>query len=147
MQILRKESLEEIKKLSEYIHHISNEPSIGLFHVCDHIHRTIPKFVDIREELKKDTRTVKDFSDDIESTILTIKELQNVNTFLIILDQLTHSNNLIDAILNYQLKINQEREERERNLAQHSEELKINVRGLLEVNETMDSIYDDHKDT
>lgn len=31
--------------MSKYLHKMSNEPSIGLFHVQEHIRKTVPKYV------------------------------------------------------------------------------------------------------
>jgi len=34
--------------LSEYIQLMANEPSIGLYHVEEHIRKTVPRFVEIK---------------------------------------------------------------------------------------------------
>jgi hypothetical protein len=36
------------KSTSDYLTRVANEPSVGLYHVQDHIRRSIPKFVDIQ---------------------------------------------------------------------------------------------------
>ena len=36
------------KNLSEYIHLNANEPSIGLFHVQEHVKKTVPKLVETK---------------------------------------------------------------------------------------------------
>jgi len=108
--------------------------------------KTVPRFVEIKENLIKDTRVINDFNEDIKSTISTIKELQNINTFLSIIDIMNHSNNLIDNIISYQIQMMKEKEERDQKAALHAEELKTNIRILLEVNEDLDDIYNEHVD-
>jgi hypothetical protein len=36
------------KKLSLVLYHLANEPSVGLYHVNDHVTRTIPKLIGVK---------------------------------------------------------------------------------------------------
>ncbi len=36
------------KNLSEYVQLLANEPSIGLFHIQEHIRKSVPKMVDLK---------------------------------------------------------------------------------------------------
>eukprot|EP01121_Diplochlamys_sp_Union-15-3_P004651 TRINITY_DN14840_c0_g1_i1.p1 TRINITY_DN14840_c0_g1~~TRINITY_DN14840_c0_g1_i1.p1 ORF type:complete len:236 (-),score=48.60 TRINITY_DN14840_c0_g1_i1:95-802(-) len=69
------------KKMCEYLHNLANEPSIGLYHICDHIKRSVPKLVTLKKSLRKDTKAVDDFNYDLESTLLTIRGLGQFQGF------------------------------------------------------------------
>jgi hypothetical protein len=36
------------KKMSSYLHTVANEPTVGLYHIQEHIRRSVPKFVDMK---------------------------------------------------------------------------------------------------
>lgn len=65
-------------KLSEFLHLLANEPSIGLTHVCDHIARSIPKLVECKKKLRNTTKDVEKFNYDLDSTLKTIKSLKGI---------------------------------------------------------------------
>jgi len=69
------------KKMSEYLHHLANEPSIGLYHVCDHITRNVPKSVETKKSLKATNKTVEDLNYDMDFTIRTVRNLHDLDTF------------------------------------------------------------------
>jgi hypothetical protein len=45
------------KNISEYLYLLANEPSIGLYHVTEHVKRTIPKLIEIKNDFKKKKST------------------------------------------------------------------------------------------
>jgi len=85
-------------KLSEYLHHLSNEPSIGLFHVTEHISRTVPKNIEMKSQLRASNRGVEDMSYDVDSTLITIKDLGDLNTFTSIKGFLTQAIKSVESI-------------------------------------------------
>jgi len=69
------------RKMSEYLHHLANEPSIGLYHVCDHVARNVPKSVETKKSLKATNKTVEDLNYDMDYTIRTVRNLHDLDTF------------------------------------------------------------------
>jgi len=83
--LLDAETAEKVRKanrgLSEYIQLIANEPSIGLFHVQEHIHRTIPKLVEIKNDYRTKGKQISDSSYDLNYSLSCIKNLRGLLTF------------------------------------------------------------------
>mmetsp|Transcript_9650 Transcript_9650/g.10686 ORF Transcript_9650/g.10686 Transcript_9650/m.10686 type:complete len:237 (+) Transcript_9650:24-734(+) len=69
------------KKMCECLHNLANEPSIGLYHITDHIRRNVPKLVTMKQHMKKETTVVNDFNYDLEYTMASIKSLGQITTF------------------------------------------------------------------
>eukprot|EP01123_Difflugia_compressa_P006303 TRINITY_DN1848_c0_g1_i1.p1 TRINITY_DN1848_c0_g1~~TRINITY_DN1848_c0_g1_i1.p1 ORF type:complete len:236 (-),score=67.13 TRINITY_DN1848_c0_g1_i1:160-801(-) len=69
------------RKMSEYLHTLANEPSIGLYHVCDHISRNVPKTVETKKSLKATNKKVEDLNYDMDHTIRTVRNLNELDTF------------------------------------------------------------------
>jgi len=86
------------KKMSEYLHHLANEPSIGLYHVCDHVSRTVPKSVETKKSLKATNKTVEDLNYDMDYTIRTVRNLHDLDTFKNIRQLITDSIATIEMI-------------------------------------------------
>jgi len=79
------ETLEHIaranKDISEYLHLLANEPSIGLYHVQEHIRRSVPKLVQMKTDLKQKCQVIDEASFDVDYTLLTVKSLHGMTTF------------------------------------------------------------------
>jgi len=86
------------KKMSEYLHHLANEPSIGLYHVCDHVSRNVPKSVETKKSLKASNKTVEDLNYDMDYTIRTVRNLHDLDTFKNIRQLITDSIATIEMI-------------------------------------------------
>jgi BLOC-1 related complex subunit 8 len=69
------------KKFTEYLHVLSNEPSVGLFHIQEHIKKTIPRSVEIKREMKKKYQAVESTTYDVDFSIQTVKSLHDLVTF------------------------------------------------------------------
>ncbi|KAN0024753.1 hypothetical protein ACTFIV_009162 [Dictyostelium citrinum] len=69
------------QEMSSYIQQIANEPTIGLFHVQDHIRRNIPKNVELKKNIKALGEKIEEKSFDIDYSTKTIKTFSEIQTF------------------------------------------------------------------
>jgi len=86
------------RKMSEFLYQLSNEPSIGLYHVCDHVSRNVPKTVDTKRSLKATNKLVDDLNYDMDFTIRTVRNLHDLDTFNNIRQLISDSLTTIDMI-------------------------------------------------
>jgi hypothetical protein len=70
------------KKLGEFFYVLANEPSVGLYHVQEHIRKTIPKNTEIKREIRKKYQSIEAITYDINFSIQTVKSLHDLNTFI-----------------------------------------------------------------
>lgn len=89
-------------KLSEFLHHLANEPSIGLFHVSEHITRSVPKNIEMKKQLKESNRAAEELSYGLDSTLITVKDFGDINTFTsiksLLLQSMATVNNIIKRV-------------------------------------------------
>jgi len=78
------------KTLSEYLHYLANEPSIGLYQVQEHIRRTIPRNSELKSELKKRYQAVDAVTYDVNFSLQIVKGLHDLTTFVDIKHKLDH---------------------------------------------------------
>eukprot|EP01125_Pyxidicula_operculata_P011369 TRINITY_DN3728_c0_g1_i1.p1 TRINITY_DN3728_c0_g1~~TRINITY_DN3728_c0_g1_i1.p1 ORF type:complete len:281 (+),score=62.78 TRINITY_DN3728_c0_g1_i1:838-1680(+) len=86
------------RKMSEYVHILANEPSIGLFHVCDHVSRNVPRSVETKKSLKATAKKLEDMNGDMDYTIRTVKSFHDLETFTSIMELLRHSMETVDLM-------------------------------------------------
>eukprot|EP01122_Echinamoeba_exundans_P006205 TRINITY_DN1703_c0_g1_i1.p2 TRINITY_DN1703_c0_g1~~TRINITY_DN1703_c0_g1_i1.p2 ORF type:complete len:204 (-),score=28.70 TRINITY_DN1703_c0_g1_i1:1655-2233(-) len=86
------------KKLSLILYHLANEPSVGLYHVNEHVSRSVPRVVNMKNQLKSKIKPVADLSIDMDSTIDTVNSLSKLNTFASIAQLLQQASQTVDDI-------------------------------------------------
>jgi len=69
------------KKTSSFFHLLANEPSLGLFHVQEHIRKNAPKLGDIKKEMGKKATNIEEISYDLNYSLQTIQSLHDLTTF------------------------------------------------------------------
>ncbi|EGC28781.1 hypothetical protein DICPUDRAFT_159733 [Dictyostelium purpureum] len=69
------------QEMSSYIQQIANEPTIGLFHVQDHIRRNIPKNINLKNNIKDLGDKIEEKSFDIDYSTKTIQSFKEIETF------------------------------------------------------------------
>merc|ERR1711879_947966 len=67
--------------MSKYLHRMSNEPSLGLFHVQEHIRRTVPKIVTLKKDLDTSNAKVSSMTYDIEDSSKIVNTLKGLESF------------------------------------------------------------------
>ncbi|KYR02686.1 hypothetical protein DLAC_00145 [Tieghemostelium lacteum] len=88
------------KKISDYFHQLANEPTIGLYHVQDHIRRNVPKNVTNKREIANLTARVEEKSLDIEYSKKTVESIKEITTFDNILALLDRTMDKTNKLLN-----------------------------------------------
>eukprot|EP01130_Rhizamoeba_saxonica_P016555 TRINITY_DN7670_c0_g1_i1.p1 TRINITY_DN7670_c0_g1~~TRINITY_DN7670_c0_g1_i1.p1 ORF type:complete len:268 (-),score=64.50 TRINITY_DN7670_c0_g1_i1:184-987(-) len=88
------------KEVSEYLHRLANEPSVGLHHVTDHVRRNVNVLAELKKTLKIQGKKLDDMSYDIDSAILVLRPLHEINTFSSILHLVKEANQRIQMINN-----------------------------------------------
>ncbi|EGG16011.1 hypothetical protein DFA_09683 [Cavenderia fasciculata] len=73
--------LKSNKKISDYIHHLANEPSVGMYHVQEHIRKAVPKNVTLKKEVKNLTSHIEDISYNVDDSIKAIQSINEITTF------------------------------------------------------------------
>jgi len=63
---------------SEFIQLLTNEPSIGLYFVCDHIRLAVPKILEVKKDMK---RPLQEISYDVDFSRRELKALHGLETF------------------------------------------------------------------
>lgn len=98
------ETKEKVRKVakstSDYLTRVANEPSVGLYHVQDHIRRSIPKFVDIQREVRSTQEKTEEVILDVDYSLATVKSLHGLPTF-------TNVNELMNSSIARLQKMNQ----------------------------------------
>eukprot|EP01126_Amoeba_proteus_P047701 TRINITY_DN5465_c0_g1_i12.p1 TRINITY_DN5465_c0_g1~~TRINITY_DN5465_c0_g1_i12.p1 ORF type:complete len:321 (-),score=61.35 TRINITY_DN5465_c0_g1_i12:142-1104(-) len=87
-------------KMSELLHIMANEPSVGLYHVSNHVIKSVPRCVETKNQLKESTKSIKELNYDMDSTLVTIQELKDLNTFNNIRELLSSSISIVEKINN-----------------------------------------------
>jgi hypothetical protein len=78
------------KSTEDYLYRLANEPSLGLYHVQEHVHKCVPRLVDLQKELRKTRQQIDEVTYDIDYTLTTVQDLEGLPTFQSI-NQLMHS--------------------------------------------------------
>ncbi|KAL9654236.1 hypothetical protein ABK040_010268 [Willaertia magna] len=60
---------------SSYLHHSANEPSMGMYRICEHTKNKIPKIVELKTQLKKNNRKVNSRIIDINYSVKACKSI------------------------------------------------------------------------
>lgn len=66
---------------SEFIAQLANEPSIGLYHIQEHVHRAHPKMVSVKKELQQRNVEVEEALYDLELSLRAVKTLPHIHSF------------------------------------------------------------------
>ncbi|GAM23986.1 hypothetical protein SAMD00019534_071610, partial [Acytostelium subglobosum LB1] len=69
------------KKISDYVHQIANEPSVGLFHVQEHIRKAVPKNVTLKKDMKSLSTHIEEVSYEVNDSTSTVQIFAEINTF------------------------------------------------------------------
>lgn len=68
-------------KVNDCFHMLANEPSLGLYRMQEHVHRTIPGLVDRKKELDSLRKKVEGVSYDMDYSISAIDSIGNIRQF------------------------------------------------------------------
>ena len=68
-------------KVNESIQILANEPSLGLYRIQEHVHRTIPQIVERKKELESLRKTVEGVSYDIDYSVQAVDSMVNIRHF------------------------------------------------------------------
>eukprot|EP01112_Ceratiomyxa_fruticulosa_P014146 TRINITY_DN4030_c0_g1_i1.p1 TRINITY_DN4030_c0_g1~~TRINITY_DN4030_c0_g1_i1.p1 ORF type:complete len:320 (+),score=95.47 TRINITY_DN4030_c0_g1_i1:748-1707(+) len=69
------------KKTSSFFHLLANEPSLGLFHVQEHIRKNAPKLGEVKKEMRKKATNIEEITYDLNYSLQTIQSLHDLTTF------------------------------------------------------------------
>jgi len=69
------------RKFSEYFHYLANEPSIGLYHVQEHVRKTIPRNSELKKDLKKKSQLLEEVTYDVDYSLSAVRGLVDLTTF------------------------------------------------------------------
>mmetsp|Transcript_36809 Transcript_36809/g.63265 ORF Transcript_36809/g.63265 Transcript_36809/m.63265 type:complete len:140 (-) Transcript_36809:13-432(-) len=85
-------------KMSKFQHQLANEPSLGLFHVQEHIKKSIPKIVVMQKELDTTTGKIKTVTCNVEDATKTITTLTGLQSFKNIKETSTKARQLLEQM-------------------------------------------------
>ncbi|EFA83266.1 hypothetical protein PPL_04056 [Heterostelium album PN500] len=88
------------KKISDYVHQIANEPSVGMYHVQEHIRKTIPKNVAIKKEIRELDTHIEELMYNVDDSSATIQSIAEIQTFNHIHDLLLSSIDKVSKLVN-----------------------------------------------
>lgn len=69
------------QKMSQFLYSLANEPSVGLYHVNEHIRRTVPRLVAIRKDMDFQKVELDKSSCDIEEILPTVRTIGSLTSF------------------------------------------------------------------
>jgi hypothetical protein len=69
------------QRMSQFLYNLANEPSVGLYHVNDHIRRTVPRLVTSRQEIHHHKVEMDKTSCDIEEILPTVRTIGSLTAF------------------------------------------------------------------
>eukprot|EP01090_Pellita_catalonica_P014719 TRINITY_DN3815_c0_g2_i1.p2 TRINITY_DN3815_c0_g2~~TRINITY_DN3815_c0_g2_i1.p2 ORF type:complete len:121 (-),score=19.64 TRINITY_DN3815_c0_g2_i1:21-383(-) len=67
--------------MSECVHILANEPVTGLYHVQNHIGRSVPSLVKTKHSLIDTAQKIENATYDLDYSLTTIRSLQDLSTF------------------------------------------------------------------
>eukprot|EP00026_Physarum_polycephalum_P015860 Phypoly_transcript_16650.p1 GENE.Phypoly_transcript_16650~~Phypoly_transcript_16650.p1 ORF type:complete len:241 (+),score=35.44 Phypoly_transcript_16650:128-850(+) len=86
------------KKLGEFFYLLANEPSVGLYHVQEHIRKTIPKNTEMKREIRKKYQNIEAMTYDVNFSIQTVKSLHDLTTFQTIKETMDNCINMLNSL-------------------------------------------------
>lgn len=69
------------QKMSQFLYNLANEPSVGLFHVNDHIRRAVPRLVTVRQETLHQKAELDKSSCDVDDLLPEVRTIANLQAF------------------------------------------------------------------
>mmetsp|Transcript_28225 Transcript_28225/g.39867 ORF Transcript_28225/g.39867 Transcript_28225/m.39867 type:complete len:215 (-) Transcript_28225:2316-2960(-) len=103
--ILHKIEVETAEKLAkanksstEFLYLLANEPSIGLYHVQEHVRKSVNKFSETKAEMKKNSEAITEALVDVDYALLTVKSLVGLKTFSNIQTMLLKSHQIAEKL-------------------------------------------------
>lgn len=67
--------------MSQFLYNLANEPSVGLYHVNDHIRRTVPRIVETRKQLDFQSVELDKSSCDIDEILPNVRTIGSLTSF------------------------------------------------------------------
>ena len=67
--------------MSQFLYNLANEPSVGLFHVNDHVRRTVPRLVDTRKQIDFQSVELDKSSCDVDEILPSVKTIGSLTAF------------------------------------------------------------------
>ena len=68
-------------KINDSLQMLANEPSLGLYRIQEHIHRTTPALIDRKRELEGNKKKIEGVSYDIDYSISAVDTMGNIKQF------------------------------------------------------------------
>ena len=84
--------------MSEYMHRLANEPSLGLYHIHQHSRKAVPRMVVVSKQMKELEQKTSTSILDVEDSTKVITCLNQSESFKKISDSLSNSIELIKKI-------------------------------------------------
>ena len=106
-------------KVNDSLQILANEPSLGLYRIQEHIHRTIPALVDKKKELEINKKKVEGVSYDMDYSISAVDSIGNIKQFTNISEALKSAIDLKQK-LDERERLEQEQREREAMVAKQA---------------------------
>ena len=106
-------------KVNDSLQMLANEPSLGLYRIQEHIHRTIPALVDKKKELEINKKKVEGVSYDMDYSISAVDSIGNIKQFTNISEALKSAIDLKQK-LDERERLEQEQREREAMVAKQA---------------------------
>mmetsp|Transcript_5663 Transcript_5663/g.14393 ORF Transcript_5663/g.14393 Transcript_5663/m.14393 type:complete len:147 (+) Transcript_5663:177-617(+) len=94
----RRRCLRANSLLPDYFEHMANEPSIGLYHVQEHIRRSVPFLASTQRALDAQKKKAEDVCYDLDFALLTVKGFHEMDGFQKIKRQISASIMAIEAM-------------------------------------------------
>lgn len=67
--------------MSQFLYSLANEPSVGLFHVNDHVRRTVPRLVETRKQIDFQSVELDKSSCDVDEILPTVRSIGSLTAF------------------------------------------------------------------
>ncbi|XP_065830491.1 uncharacterized protein [Oscarella lobularis] len=94
-------------KVSECLHIVANEPSLGLYRLQEHVRRSVPALVSVKKEVNGAKEKVQGLVYDAEYGIKTLETMSGIESFSAVQEHLK-------AAIDYKRRLNAKRIEKER---------------------------------
>lgn len=69
------------QKMSQFLYNLANEPSVGLFHVNEHIRRTVPRLVEARKQMDFQSVELDKSSCDVDDILPIVRTIGSLTAF------------------------------------------------------------------
>lgn len=67
--------------MSQFLYSLANEPSVGLFHVNDHVRRTVPRLVETRKQIDFQSVELDKSSCDVDEILPNVRTIGSLTSF------------------------------------------------------------------